>query len=231
MMLEIKHLSGGYGQLKVLSDINFTVADGTMTALVGLNGSGKSTTINHVIGLLAPKTGEILLNGVALQTDPVAYKRQIAYIPEQPVLYEELTLREHLEVTMKAYTLDRDVAWARAEQLLTIFRLANKLEWFPTHFSKGMRQKVMIVMAFITDAPLFIIDEPFLGLDVVAVRDLLHLIDERKATGTSFLLTTHVIDTVEAHADHFVYLKDGVVDQQGAVADFARLVPELVEEG
>ena len=227
MSLEIKNLSGGYGKLTVLKDISFTVSDGTLTALVGLNGSGKSTTINHIIGLLQPKQGSIVLNNLLLEQEPVAYKSQLAYIPEQPIVYEELTLKEHLELTIAAYHLDEKSAWQKAEKLLNTFRLDDKLTWFPTHFSKGMRQKVMIVMAFITDAKLFIIDEPFLGLDVIAVNDLLKLIDSRKKEGTSFLLTTHVLDTIADHADQFVYLKDGQVAAAGAASEFTKLVPEL----
>lgn len=227
MSLEIKNLSGGYGKLTVLKDISFTVPDGTLTALVGLNGSGKSTTINHIIGLLQPKQGSIVLNNLLLEQEPVAYKSQLAYIPEQPIVYEELTLKEHLELTIAAYHLDEKIAWQKAEKLLNTFRLDDKLTWFPTHFSKGMRQKVMIVMAFITDAKLFIIDEPFLGLDVIAVNDLLKLIDSRKKEGTSFLLTTHVLDTIAGHSDQFVYLKDGQVAAAGAASEFTKLVPEL----
>ena len=210
-----------------MKDISFTVPDGTLTALVGLNGSGKSTTINHIIGLLQPKQGSIVLNNLLLEQEPVAYKSQLAYIPEQPIVYEELTLKEHLELTIAAYHLDEKIAWQKAEKLLNTFRLDDKLTWFPTHFSKGMRQKVMIVMAFITDAKLFIIDEPFLGLDVIAVNDLLKLIDSRKKEGTSFLLTTHVLDTIAGHSDQFVYLKDGQVAAAGAASEFTKLVPEL----
>lgn len=227
MSLEIKNLSGGYGKLTVLKDISFTIPDGTLTALVGLNGSGKSTTINHIIGLLNPKQGSITLNNLTLGENPVAYKAQLAYIPEQPIVYEELTLKEHLALTIAAYQLDEKVAWQRAEQLLKIFRLEDKLTWFPTHFSKGMRQKVIIVMAFITEAKLFIIDEPFLGLDVIAVNDLLTLIDSRKKEGTSFLLTTHVLNTIASHADQFVYLKYGQIAAEGPATDFSKLVPEL----
>ena len=227
MSLEIKNLSGGYGKLTVLKDISFTVPDGTLTALVGLNGSGKSTTINHIIGLLQPKQGSIVLNNLLLDQEPIAYKSQLAYIPEQPIVYEELTLKEHLELTIAAYHLDEKSAWQKAEKLLNTFRLDDKLTWFPTHFSKGMRQKVMIVMAFITDAKLFIIDEPFLGLDVIAVNDLLKLIDSRKKEGTSFLLTTHVLDTIAGHSDQFVYLKDGQVAAAGSASEFTKLVPEL----
>ena len=111
MGLEVENLVGGYGQLNVLHDISFTVNTGELVALVGLNGSGKSTTINHIIGLLQAKSGQIMLNQLELLKQPIDYKKQIAYIPEQPILYEELTVKEHIDVTIAAYGLDEVVAW------------------------------------------------------------------------------------------------------------------------
>ncbi len=163
MALIVKNLSGGYGQAPVLHDVTFTVPDQSVTALVGLNGSGKSTTINHIIGLLPPRTGTITLNGVDLISDPFAYKRQIAYIPEQPVLYQELTLREHIDLMIRIYHLETKRTWQEANQLLERFRLAHKLDWFPIYFSKGMRQKVMIVLAFMAKAPFTSSMNPFWG--------------------------------------------------------------------
>lgn len=215
MALTVSHLVGGYSQIPVLKDISFEVAPGELVGLIGLNGAGKSTTINHIIGLLTPMKGTITLNGVTLATDAQAYKQQLAYIPETPVLYEELTLKEHLEMTMLAYGLDQKQAWERAHQLLTLFRLDNKLDWFPANFSKGMKQKVMIVCAFITNAKLYIIDEPFLGLDPLAVHDLLQLIGEVKQAGASVLMSTHVLDTAEKFCDRFVLLHSGEIQTQG----------------
>ncbi|MBS0949132.1 ABC transporter ATP-binding protein [Weissella minor] len=228
MTLTVKDLSGGYGQLTVIQNISFTIQPGELTAFIGLNGSGKSTTINHLIGLLAPKTGSIVLNDVSIVMDPIAYKKQIAYVPEQPVLYEELNLEEHIQFMINIYQLDSAETWEEAHRLLKIFRLDDKLNWFPTHFSKGMRQKVMIVMAFITQADLFIIDEPFLGLDVIAVNDLLVLIDEKKAAGASFLITTHVMSTLRAHADKFIYLEDGQIAASGSMEEIKDQVPALL---
>ena len=165
MALEIKNLIGGYSRIPVLKGISFQVKPGELVGLIGLNGAGKSTTINHVIGLLRPFSGEITLNGINIQQDPVDYKKQIAYVPETPILYDELTLREHIELTIKAYSLNTEEAWIRARKLLKTFRLDNKLDWFPANFSKGMKQKVMICCALMTNAKLFIVDEPFYGLD------------------------------------------------------------------
>lgn len=226
MALTVSHLVGGYSQIPVLKDISFEVAPGELVGLIGLNGAGKSTTINHIIGLLTPMKGSITLNGVTLATDAQAYKQQLAYIPETPVLYEELTLKEHLEMTMLAYGLDQTQAWERANHLLTIFRLDNKLDWFPANFSKGMKQKVMIVCAFITNAKLYIIDEPFLGLDPLAVHDLLQLIGEVKQAGASVLMSTHVLDTAEKFCDRFVLLHAGEIQTQGSFEEIKANYPD-----
>lgn len=229
MTLQVTKVVGGYSQIPVLKEVTFDVQDGELVGLIGLNGAGKSTTINHIIGLLTPFKGEIKINGLTLNEDKNGYKKQIAYIPETPILYQELTLKEHLEMTMMAYSLDHDKAWEKANHLLSIFRLDNKLDWFPANFSKGMKQKVMIVCAFITEAPLFIIDEPFLGLDPLAVHDLLNLIDEQKAKGASVLMSTHVLDTAEKYCDRFVLLHDGTVKTEGTLPELRQALPDAGE--
>ncbi|WDF83526.1 ABC transporter ATP-binding protein [Lacticaseibacillus pabuli] len=217
MALKISNLSGGYGQTPVLHDVDFSVADGRVVGLIGLNGAGKSTTIKHIIGLLQPRSGKIELNGKTLAQDERAYRQAIAYVPETPVLYPDLTLREHLELTMMAYSLDKDQAWATLQPMLKKFRLDTKLDWFPDNFSKGMKQKVMIAAAFMTNAQLYIIDEPFTGLDPVAVHDLLDLVAAKKAAGASVLMSTHVLATAQDNADSFVLLKDGRVRAEGTL--------------
>lgn len=229
MALQVSNLVGGYSQVPVLKDVSFDVKDGELVGLIGLNGAGKSTTINHIIGLLTPFKGSIKINDVTINDDVQQYKKQIAYIPEQPIVYKELTLKEHLEVTMLAYDLDQKTAWQRADKLLKLFRLDNKLDWFPDNFSKGMRQKVMIVCAFLTDAKLFIIDEPFLGLDPLAVNDLLNLISERKKAGASILMSTHVLDTAQRYCDRFVLLHDGQVRTEGTIEELRQLFPDAGE--
>lgn len=219
MTLKVDDLVGGYSQIPVLKHVNFNVKDGELVGLIGLNGAGKSTTINHIIGLLQPFSGKIKINGIQMQDNIQKYKQQIAYIPEVPVLYQELTLKEHIETTIKAYGINEREAWQKAHQLLKKFRLEEKLEWFPINFSKGMRQKVMIICAFITNAKLFVIDEPFLGLDPVAVNDLLVLINQQKKRGSSILMSTHVLDTAERFCDRFVLIHNGKIRIEGTLTD------------
>ena len=217
MSLVVSHVTGGYSQLPVLHDVSFNVKDGELVGLIGLNGAGKSTTINHIIGLLTPFSGTIRINGITINEDSQKYKQQIAYVPETPILYPELTLKEHLEMTILAYDLEPRAAWRRANYLLYRFRLSNKLNWFPIDFSKGMKQKVMITCAFLTNARLFIIDEPFLGLDPLAVHDLLTLIKGRQKRGCSILMTTHVLDTAQRVCDRFVLIHGGRIRTEGTM--------------
>lgn len=214
-MLEVKKLSGGYANIPVIKDVSFQVADGELVGLIGLNGAGKSTTIKEIIGLLTPYQGQILIDGQTIQDRAEAYRKKIGFIPETPSLYEELTLKEHLEVVALAYDLDWDAAFERADKLLKLFRLEEKLDWFPVHFSKGMKQKVMIICAFMVQPSLLIVDEPFLGLDPVAIQDLIDLIEEEKKRGTSILMSTHVLDSAEKMCDRFVILHQGQVLADG----------------
>ena len=218
-MLEIKELTGGYVNIPVLKDVSFEVGNGQLVGLIGLNGAGKSTTINEIIGLLTPYKGQIQIDGLELRNNPSDYRKKIGFIPETPSLYEELTLREHIETVAMAYDIEQETAFKRVDKLLEMFRLKEKLDWFPVHFSKGMKQKVMIICAFVVDPSLFIVDEPFLGLDPVAIADLIQLLDEEKKKGKSILMSTHVLDSAEKMCDSFVILHKGQVRAKGSLTE------------
>lgn len=219
MSLTVQSLTGGYTRVPVLKNISFNIKDGELIGLIGLNGAGKSTTIKHIMGLLNPFEGRIEIDGLAISEQPEAYRRKIGFIPETPLLYEELTLKEHIEMTIMAYDLDPTVSWSRATDLLKMFRLTDRLDWFPTDFSKGMKQKVMIVSAFIIEPSLFIIDEPFLGLDPLAIRDLIHLMEKRKEEGASLLMSTHVLANAERICDRFIVMHEGQIFAVGTLSD------------
>ncbi|HEP1529817.1 TPA: ABC transporter ATP-binding protein [Streptococcus pyogenes] len=218
-MLNIKNLTGGYHNIPVLNDVSFSVDNGELVGLIGLNGAGKSTTINEIIGFLKPYQGSISIDGLTLAENAVAYRQKIGFIPETPSLYEELTLSEHINTVAMAYDIDLEVAQKRAQPFLEMFRLTDKLEWFPVNFSKGMKQKVMIICAFVIDPSLFILDEPFLGLDPLAISDLIQTLEVEKAKGKSILMSTHVLDSAERMCDRFVILHHGQVRAQGTLAD------------
>lgn len=218
-MLKIENVTGGYINIPVLKNISFEVGDGELIGLIGLNGAGKSTTINEIIGLLTPYQGQISIDGLTLAQDQAEYRKKIGFIPEMPSLYEELTLREHLETVAMAYDLNYDEAMVRATELLELFRLSDKLEWFPINFSKGMKQKVMIICAFMVNPSLFIVDEPFLGLDPLAISDLTELLAQEKAKGKAILMSTHVLDAAEKMCDRFVILHQGQIRATGTLAE------------
>ncbi|MCT0151982.1 ABC transporter ATP-binding protein [Fructilactobacillus fructivorans] len=226
MSLQVEDLTGGYSSVPVLKNETFDVKNGELVSLIGLNGAGKSTTINHIIGLMKPFSGTIKVNGLQISKDTEKYKQQIAYIPEMPVLYQDLTLKEHIDTTIMSYNLDQKEAWDQANELLKMFRLDKRLDWFPANFSKGMRQKVMIVCAFITNASLYVIDEPFLGLDPLAVDDLLRLIEKKKKAGASILMSTHVLDTAEKYCDRFVLISKGEIQTEGTMDQIREKYPD-----
>ncbi|MDR1521430.1 MAG: ABC transporter ATP-binding protein [Streptococcaceae bacterium] len=219
MSLKIENLTGGYGHFSVLQDISFEVKSKELVGLIGLNGAGKSTTIKEIMGLLTPQKGQIFIDGLSLKQDPEKYHKKIGFIPETPVLYEELTLREHIEITAMAYDIDQNKAFYRAESLLKLFRLDKKLDWFPTNFSKGMKQKVMVLCAFLVKPKLFIIDEPFLGLDPLAIHDLLEMMKQAKENGAALLMSTHILATAERYCDKFVILHEGKIRAIGNIEE------------
>lgn len=216
-LLEIKNLTGGYTKRPVLKDVSFSMEKGQLIGLIGLNGAGKSTTIKHIIGLMEPRSGTITINGTQMEEDHVEYRKQFSFVPETPVLYDELTLEEHLQLTAMAYGLSEDTYESRVTPLLKEFRLDKKMKWFPAHFSKGMKQKVMIMCAFLIEPPLYIIDEPFVGLDPLGIQSLLELMEKMKQNGAGILMSTHILATAEQFCDGFVILHDGKVRAKGTL--------------
>ena len=221
-LLQLTDVTGGYTRKPVIKDLTFSIEKGELVGLIGLNGAGKSTTIKHIIGTLLAHSGEIRLNGVTLEEDINLYRSSFSYIPETPVLYDELTLAEHLELTAMAYGIDKQTLKERSEKLLKEFRMEKRLNWFPSHFSKGMRQKVMIMCAFLVNPQLFIIDEPFVGLDPLGIQSLLNQMDEKKKEGASILMSTHILSTAEKYCDRIILLHEGQVRTQGTMDDLRK---------
>ncbi|SLC00668.1 daunorubicin resistance ABC transporter ATPase subunit [Mycobacteroides abscessus subsp. massiliense] len=211
MTVKVEHLTGGYGKKHVIKDLNFELEKGEIVGLIGLNGAGKSTTIKHMLGLINPMEGKLSISNIKINEDIENYRRKLSYIPESPVIYDELTLEEHIEMTAMAYQLSREEAMRRAKPLLKVFRLENELKVFPSHFSKGMKQKVMIICAFIVDPELYIIDEPFLGLDPLGIQSMLDLMVEKRNENRTVLMSTHILATAERYCDRFIILDKGEI--------------------
>lgn len=216
-LLDIQNLSGGYDKVKILNQISLQVKAGQIVGLIGPNGSGKTTIIKSILGILSSSSGTIKMLQYNIKEDPLEFKKRIAYVPEVPLLYDEMTLLEHLEFTAMSHGLDKEIFEKRMKELLKLFRLEDKLHHFPNSFSKGMKQKVMIMCAFLYDPSLYIIDEPFIGLDPRATRDLIDLLKLKREQGKGVLMSTHVLDSAEKICDAFIFLNSGEIQAIGTI--------------
>lgn len=241
MVLEVKELTGGYTRKVIIKDLSFNIEAGEIVGLIGLNGAGKSTTIKHIIGLMEAFEGEIKVNDMTLADDPETYRKSLSFVPEIPMLYRGLTLREHLEITAMAYDLEFAEVLDKAMPLLKKFRLEERMNWFPEDFSKGMKQKLMITIALVSSPKLLLIDEPFVGLDPIAIMDFEEILIAEKEKGHSVLLSTHMLRNAEKICDSFVVLHKGIVYAKGTIkelskefnlkdADLEEIYRHLVEE-
>jgi len=219
-LLRVERLSGGYVPGKnVISGIDFQVAAGEMVGLIGLNGAGKSTVLKHVLGLMKPREGDIRMRGKLLAEEPETYRKTYAWVPESPLLYPELTVREHVRLAAMAYGIGEREADAETRRLAVLFQMEGKLDTLPAHLSKGMRQKIMLLSALVVRPPLYLIDEPFLGLDPLGIHALLDLLAERKREGAGILICSHILSAIERRCDRFVVLHHGRMAAAGDMAD------------
>ena len=206
-MLKVNIRSAGYemGE-KIIHDIAFSIEKGELVALIGANGAGKSTTIKTMLGLLVNMDGEISFG---------EKKNPYAYVPEHPTYYDYLTLWEHIELLMAARGSEMGSWEERAEQLLHTFRMNKHKHEYLSKFSKGMKQKSMLILAFLTEPDFYIIDEPFIGLDPVATKEFLSYLYKEKERGAGILLCTHVLDTAEKICERFLLISQGTLVADG----------------
>jgi ABC-2 type transport system ATP-binding protein len=208
-VLRVHIETAGYEESSaVIEHIDFAVRQGELIGLIGPNGAGKSTTIKSILGLLKEFKGEITFLGT---------KRSYAYIPEHPILYDELTLWEHMEFAAAVFELEREEFLRRADELLRRFRLMDVKHHLPGSFSKGMQQKIMLILGFLNKPDVYIVDEPFIGLDPKAIKDFLDMLNEERKRGAGILMSTHVLDTAEKICDSFLLVADGRLVAQGTL--------------
>lgn len=204
-MLEVIGLVKKYGNQEALKNISFSLDGGEVVGLLGPNGAGKSTTIKCIVGLLRKTAGEIYIGGYDHQS--IEAKKIFSYIPETPHVYDLLTVQEHLQFVSQAYHI-RD--WkSKAERYLELYDLVDKRDKLGRDLSKGMRQKVSICCALICDPQILFFDEPMIGLDPKAIKNTKMIFKELKEQGKTILVSTHMIDGVEAIADRIMIMKEG----------------------
>lgn len=204
----------------VLRDVTIEVRPGERVGLLGPNGAGKSTVMKGLLGQLPYWDADVEWGaGAGGGRVGGELNGRLAYIPEQPILYERLTLWEHLQLAAAVCGISEERLAERADGLLRRFRLDHAKHDYPVKFSKGMQQKTMLVAAFLLEPTLYLVDEPFIGLDPAAVMELLEALDEERARGAGVLLTTHVLDSAERLCDRFVLVHEGGAAAAGTVDD------------
>ncbi|WP_219836829.1 ABC transporter ATP-binding protein [Paenibacillus sp. R14(2021)] len=210
-VLEVDIRKAGYSaEDPVIRNIGFSIGAGELVGLIGPNGAGKSTTIKSLLGLIRYVDGQMTFGGE---------QGRYAYVPEQPVLYEYMTLWEHLQLAASAYELDESTFHERAEAMLERFRLSDERHKLPTGFSKGMQQKMMLIIGFLLKPDVYVVDEPFVGLDPRATRDFLELLQDERRRGAGVLMCTHVLDTAEKICDRIILINSGSIVAQGTLAE------------
>jgi ABC-2 type transport system ATP-binding protein len=218
-VLDVQNLTRRYGGLLAVDRVSFTCGSGEILGYLGPNGSGKSTTIRMLVGLLEPDRGSISLGGVCLNDDPVAYKRRVGYVPEEPQLYTHLTAIEYLMLVGALRDLDAAHCRRTGERLLDLFGLHDARYGAMSTFSKGMRQRVLLTAALLHDPELLILDEPFSGLDVCADLLFRTFLQAMAREGRMIVFSSHRLDVVEKVCERVVILHHGQVVADGRVTD------------
>ena len=209
-MLEIKNLTKSYdGKKNAVDDLSLTINDGEIFGFIGHNGAGKTTTIKCAVGILAFDKGEILIDGKSIKTDPIECKKLIAYIPDNPDLYEQLSAIQYLNFISDIYEIDKEERSERIRKYADIFKLSSNLGDLISSYSHGMKQKLALISAFIREPKLLILDEPFVGLDPKASFDVKELMHELCKKGSSIFFSTHVLEVAEKLCDKVAIIKDG----------------------
>jgi ABC-2 type transport system ATP-binding protein len=239
-MLEARSLKKNFGTLAAVNDVSFSIGPGEILGYVGPNGAGKSTTVKMICGLLEPTAGEVLFDGVRIHNDLVAYKRQVGYVPEEPNLYPYLSAREYLDLVGTLRDIPRKQRLAKIDELLKLFSLYSHRHAALSSYSKGMRQKVLLISGLLHNPRVIIFDEPLSGLDVTSAFVFRRLVGSLARQGKFIFYCSHVLEVVEKLCSHLLILKAGKVVAHGLTREvlhqlnqptledtFAQLVPEV----
>lgn len=221
-MLEIKNFSKTYSSgHKAVNNLNFNVKEGELFGFIGHNGAGKTTTIKSMVGILEFEEGEFILDGISLKKNPLKYKSNMAYIPDNPDIYEELTAIQYLNFVANMYGMDKETRTKNIEKYAKYFDIYDCLGDVISGFSHGMKQKIVLISAFIHEPKLVVLDEPFVGLDPKASHQLKQLMREYCDKGNAIFFSTHVLDVAEKICDRIAIIKAGQMINIGTVSEVA----------
>lgn len=223
-MLEARHLVKRFASGRAVDDVSFVIGRGEVVGYLGPNGSGKSTTAGMVTGLIEPTTGAVLWDGADIHGDLVAFRRRLGYVPEEPHLYPFLSGREQLELVGRLRQLPADLLEHKIASLLSLFALGDAADQAIGSYSKGMKQKVLIIAALLHDPDIVIFDEPESGLDVTATLVLRHLAQALASRGKAVMYSSHILEVVEKVCTRVIVLYRGRVVADDSIASLRSLM-------
>ncbi len=224
-MIEVDAYSKVYGDTIAVKSLSFSVAPGDVLGLVGPNGAGKTTTLRALAGILQPTSGSIRIAGIDLQTDSVAAKSRLAFIPDEPQLFDYLTVTEHLQFVARLYGVQN--AAARIPELLQELELTAKRDALPPELSRGMKQKLAIACGLMHSPAALLLDEPLTGLDPVGIRRMKETISARAQAGAAVILSSHLLHLVEELCTRLLVIRRGEAIAFGTIQDIVNDRPHL----
>jgi ABC-2 type transport system ATP-binding protein len=227
--IEIRNLRKVYGDKAAVDGLTLTVPQGCFFGFLGPNGAGKTTTIKMLMGLAPPTSGTIELLGMPMPERALEIKRQIGLVPDESLLFDQLTGGEFIEFAGRIYGLEKSVARARAAELLDLFELGNMPRKLISEYSKGMRKRVAMAASLIHRPKLFLMDEPFEGVDAVGARLMKDILIEQVRRGATIFLTSHVLDVVERLCERVAIIRGGQLIAEGRMDDM-RGTAETLED-
>lgn len=219
-MIEIKNVTKIYNRdKKALDNISFTVNDGEIFAFIGHNGAGKTTTIKSIVGILDFESGDILINGKSIKKFPIECKMDIAYVPDNPDLYENMKAIDFINFICDMYQTPLNVRKDNVLKYSKMFGIEDNLNDDISSFSHGMKQKVALISAIAHNPKVLIMDEPFVGLDPKAVYDMKEIMKQMTIEGKTIFFSTHILDVAEKLCDRVAIIKNGKIVKTGNMSD------------
>ena len=218
-MIEIKNVTKKYGNKVAVNDVSFNVNDGDIFAFIGHNGAGKTTLIKAIVGIHEIDQGDILINGISIKNDPVACKKLMAFVPDNPETYEHMKAIDYVNFICDMYEVDNVIREKNIKKYAKLFDMEDKLNDTIDSYSHGMKQKIVLISALAHDPKILIMDEPFVGLDPKAVFDIKEVLNEMVKEKKIVFYSTHILDVAEKLCSRVAIIKNGKLIKSGSMKE------------